>query len=391
MKIAFLSHPFFLGHQSMPRYLYMLANGMKKRGHDVEILVPDEFTARLTKIRSLKKWLGYIDQFIIFPRRLVNRAKQLPSDTLFVFTDHALGPWVPFVSDRIHVIHCHDFLAQKAALHHIKNLSISWTGRMYQSYIRRGYSTGSNFISVSLHTQHDLHAFLGRTPEISAVVYNGLDQKFTHQDTSVSRNYIGKEMGLNTTKGFILHVGGNQWYKNRPGVVEVYTAYRNQMASVPIPLILVGESPNRELLLAVEKSPFASDIRFATGKGDDFLVMAYSGAVALLFPSIAEGFGWPIGESMACGCPVVTTGEPPMTEVGGDVAHYIGRMPLNADQRQEWAQAAAETLAQVVNLSETARAMLVEKGYENVKRFKEEFAIEQIEKIYQSIVDNRLK
>ena len=49
----------------------------------------------------------------------------------------------------------------------------------------------------------------------------------------------------------------------------------------------------------------------------------YSKATALLFPSLREGFGWPIIEAQACGCPVFTSDRVPMTEVGGDAAIYL--------------------------------------------------------------------
>jgi glycosyltransferase involved in cell wall biosynthesis len=49
----------------------------------------------------------------------------------------------------------------------------------------------------------------------------------------------------------------------------------------------------------------------------------YSSAEALLFPSLQEGFGWPVVEAQACGCPVVTTNRPPMNDVGGPAAIYI--------------------------------------------------------------------
>ncbi len=49
----------------------------------------------------------------------------------------------------------------------------------------------------------------------------------------------------------------------------------------------------------------------------------YSTTEALIFPSIQEGFGWPIAEAQACGCKVITTKRAPMTEVGGDIAIYI--------------------------------------------------------------------
>ena len=68
---------------------------------------------------------------------------------------------------------------------------------------------------------------------------------------------------------------------------------------------------------------------------DDILVSAYQGACFLIFPSLMEGFGWPVVEAMASGCPVITTGEPPMNEVGGDAAIYISRCP-SPSERSSW-------------------------------------------------------
>src|SRR5690606_565450 len=116
MNIVFFAHPHFLGQQSMPRFARMLSEGMKEQGHKVEIWMPKPVFYNLPFLTILKKWMGYIDQFIIFPSQVKKRLHVCPDDTLFVFTDHALGPWIPMVAHRHHVIHCHDFLAQRSAM-----------------------------------------------------------------------------------------------------------------------------------------------------------------------------------------------------------------------------------------------------------------------------------
>ena len=49
-------------------------------------------------------------------------------------------------------------------------------------------------------------------------------------------------------------------------------------------------------------------VKFLVGITGEQLCAAYSSAELLVFPSLAEGFGWPIAEAMACGCLVLTTG-----------------------------------------------------------------------------------
>ena len=63
---------------------------------------------------------------------------------------------------------------------------------------------------------------------------------------------------------------------------------------------------------------------------DDELAQAYSGAIAMIFPSSYEGFGLPVLEAMACGCPVVTTREASLPEVAGDAAMFM-KSPRDVD------------------------------------------------------------
>jgi glycosyltransferase involved in cell wall biosynthesis len=93
--------------------------------------------------------------------------------------------------------------------------------------------------------------------------------------------------------------------------------------------------------------PLAPDLealRHRLGLGDDLVHLSrisepqlealYSLADALIFPSWHEGFGWPVAEAQACGCPVFTSDRPPMTEVGGDAACFIDPAdPIGAARR----------------------------------------------------------
>jgi glycosyltransferase involved in cell wall biosynthesis len=378
MKIVLFSHPAFLGQQSMPRFTNMLADNMRLRGHEVDIYSPKAYFHRLPLGGALKKWLGYIDQYLIFPILVKQRIKKNKAD-IYIFTDQALGIWVPIVKGFRHLIICHDFLAQRSAEGDIPQNPTGWSGRIYQKLIRNGYSSGENFVSVSQRSQHDLHHFLGKIPQLSKVIYNGLNKEFITLDQKVARDTLNTQTRFNFEKGYILHVGGNQWYKNRLGVVKIYNAFCTKYG-VSIPLVLIGTLPSRQLQNEINLSPFKDNIQVFDSITDQYINVAYSGATVLLFPSIAEGFGWPIAEAMESGCPVITTNDSPMTEVGGAAAEYIPVMPLDENNVGEWALCAAEKLNKFILLRSAERQEIVNNGILNAKRFDTGFAMDEMEK-----------
>lgn len=384
MKIVFFTHPDFLGHQSMPRYANWLASGMKERGHQVDLLSPKAFFSALpVKNRSIKKWLGYLDQYVIFPVQVKARLQKLPADTLFVFIDHALGPWVPLVKHRLHIVHCHDFLAQRSALGEIPENVTGRTGKIYQSYIRKGYSSGRNFISISYKTQADLHQMLPNAPLVSEVVYNGLTRRFSPaDDVCLLRGELSRVTGIDLQAGFILHVGGNLWYKNKTGVIAAYDEWRRR-SQKKLPLLLIGESPDDEIRSHINRSPYKTDIHPLAGMPDDFANKAYSAASLFLFPSLAEGFGWPIVEAMASGCPVITTDEAPMNEVGGQAAFYVSKMQIGNEQH--WREECASAIDRTLSLSVDQRAEVVSRGLDNVSRFSSALALDRMEQVYMQV------
>ena len=369
----------------MPRYTKMLVEGMKERGHAAEVLAPRPLFCKIRWFKKLQKWLGYIDQYIVFPAEVRAKLNNYSRDTLFVFTDHALGPWVPMVADRFHVIHCHDFLAQLSAIGEIRENHTGWTGRWYQAYIRSGFVKGKNFISVSENTQKDLHRFHPLSKYSSHVVHNGLTHVFKPLDKQTARSLFSHKVRLPLAEGYLLHIGGNQWYKNREGVIEIYDIWRSAYL-LRLPLIMIGENPSYGLKERYEQSPFKSNIHFLAGIDDEFIRSAYAGASVLLFPSFAEGFGWPIVEAMACGCPVVTTNEAPMIEVAGRAAIFIQRRPVEPAEVKSWARKSAKLIQETLEMSTAEREAVIKAGLENAKRFDKEEAINKIEKIYISIL-----
>ncbi|RZL53903.1 MAG: glycosyltransferase family 1 protein [Variovorax sp.] len=394
MKLVFFTHPPFLKMASMMRYASWLAEGMAQRGHEVHTWAPEPRFYRLPVPARFRKWMGYIDQFLVFPRQIRHRMARESDDTLYVFADHALGPWVPSVASRPNVVHCHDFLAQDSALGLIPQNPVSSTGRIYQRYIRHGFQHARAFIAISQKTREDLLAVIGPDGRCE-VVYNGVNPRFRPSaDVPADRAALGRKLGLDLSRGYVLHVGVNTWYKNRRGVLVGYDAWRRRAAAAgdetALPLLMVGPPPPDELAALQATLPSARDIHFLTDVTDEALVSLYGAATVFLFPSIAEGFGWPIAEAMASGCPVVTTGIAPMTEVAGDAAFLI---PPDAGERADvdspWAGEVAAKLAEVIGLPDADRAAVVARGLAQVAHFDSTKALDRIEGIYAKLLAER--
>ncbi|MFV5690295.1 glycosyltransferase [Flavobacterium sp. ZT3R25] len=384
MHIVLFTHPDFLGSQSMPRYASMLLKGMQERGHEVVVWTPKARFYKLPLMKSLKKWLGYIDQYFVFPIEVKLKLRNCSNGTLFVFVDQALGPWVPLVKNRNHIVHCHDFLALKSALGTIPENPTSFTGRQYQNYIRNGFSIGKCFISISKKTQQDLHELhLGKIVS-SVVCYNGLNRPFHSLSSVASRDLLEAKLNIVLSSGYIMHIGGNQYYKNRIGVIEIYDTWRSNYNG-KIPLVLIGEKPSDELITFSQKSLFKEDIHFITDLSDDYINSAYSGANCLLFPSLDEGFGWPIIEAMASGCPVITTNKAPMNEVGGMAAYYIDKKPTNTAHWQQWKEDGANMLEKVLSLNTFQRNEVIERSLNQSQKFTTEYSLNAIEAMYKEI------
>jgi glycosyltransferase involved in cell wall biosynthesis len=374
----------------MPRYANFLFEGLNKRGHEINIWKPKAFFYNFSKHKSVQKWLGYIDQYIVFPFLVRKQLKACPSDTLFVFADQALGPWVPLVKKKPHVVHCHDFMALRSAKKKVTENKTGITGKIYQRYIQKGFSKGKNFIAISKKTKSDLRFFHKGKIENCAVCYNGFNRAFNPIETNKARNILSEYINKDLSNGYFLHVGGNQFYKNRKGVIEIYIAWQKTHKR-KIPLLLVGEYPSVELLAIQQNSAFKNDIHFITDFSDELMSEAYSGAICLLFPSLDEGFGWPIIEAMACGCIVITTNKQPMIEVAGDAGIFIPKKPNKLSWVNNWADIAAVQLDTVVRFSETEKINFINKGFQQASLFNAENSLQKIESFYLNILSKYQK
>lgn len=126
-------------------------------------------------------------------------------------------------------------------------------------------------------------------------------------------------------------------------------------------LVIVGDKgwKRKAFLNRLKRHPFRDRVHLTGYVDCDIEVHLYKHAVCLLFPSLYEGFGFPILEAMACGVPVITSNVSSMPEVAGDTALLVDPYDVRA---------LAGAMHQILSNAEL-KEDLVMKGLERVKRF----------------------
>jgi glycosyltransferase involved in cell wall biosynthesis len=352
---------------SMQRFAGMLHAELAADGVDVQTWQPPARVGGRTPPSGLNKFLGYLDKYVLYPPRLRQGARERAgTPTVVHVCDHSNAMYVPWLRQIPHVVTCHDLIAVRTALGEFPAERTRWTGRRLQEMIRRGLRQADRIVCDSDATRRDVQRIVRQGDH--AVIHPGVsrtltrlqaDEALTRLETLSPANCDAATWRQIVAAPYLLHVGGNQWYKNRAGLIETYAALVDRMPAAP-PLILVGKPLPGELADAITAHSLHGRVIALAAIGDRELAAIYSRAALLLFPSFAEGFGWPVLEAMACGCRVVTSGRAPMTEVGGDVATYI---------EPENLKGAAAVVEAVLREPEAERRARVAEGFSRAARF----------------------
>jgi glycosyltransferase involved in cell wall biosynthesis len=373
-----------LGHyrpvegRSMAGYRQLVEQGLRQRGYWVKSITAPRLLSRLVSTESrATKWLGYLDQLLIFPPLLLLRQLVWPEKTSIVVLDQALGPWVPWIQHRNPLIICHDLLALRASRGDFAEHRVGRSGQLYQQLILWGFRHGQRFAAVSAASAADLRRELKQEAKAwVSVIYNPLPNGFYPMTKPLAHQHLKKVDVDLKHSDFILHVGG-YWYKNREGVCAVFAALHQSRPDLK--LVLVGhlEEPAQAVLQA--HPDIQNSILHLPGVTTEELRALYSSAAALLFPSWLEGFGWPVLEALACGCPVITTDRDPMREVGGHAAVYIPACPSQREARDHWVKTTAQTALTVLNRSVEQQTHWRKRSLEQAARFSHADWLDQLE------------
>jgi len=194
------------------------------------------------------------------------------------------------------------------------------------SMIRRA----DHVIAVSRSTANDILRFTGLPEERLSVIYSGIDHDlFRPVRPADARRHLHEQYGLD--KPFLLYVSRIEHpAKNHVRLIEAFERFKLENDSGH-QLVLAGADWHgaQAVKARAAASPVREDILFPGFVPADALPLFYSGCDLMVFPSLFEGFGFPILEALACGAPVICSDTSSMTELASDLISTFD--PLSTD------------------------------------------------------------
>ncbi|MBE2203391.1 MAG: glycosyltransferase family 4 protein [Chthoniobacterales bacterium] len=236
-------------------------------------------------------------------------------------------------------------------------------------------------IAISESTKKTMIEVAGIPAEKIAVVYYGCNPAFGPEPATPGQSPAGERREIFTRYGIpegarvILHVATATRYKNTPAILEALRILKEK-PDLPVWLLRVGAEFFEDEARLVEQLGIGDRIRHVGRVSDDQLLGAiYRAADVFAFPSLWEGFGWPVLEAMACGTPVVVSNVASLPEVAGaaglsipprDHVALAGALGAVLSSPQERLRLSAAALAQAGRFSWEACARGTLAVYEQI-------------------------
>lgn len=358
--------------QSMLRFATMMLEGLTAIGVEAELLQPQPFFGNFTFAGAFAtKWFAYFDKFFLFPRQLNAKLRARPA--IVHICDHSNAMYANKVRSIPVVVTCHDLLAVRGGLGEETDCPASATGRLLQRWIVSGLRHAAAVACDSVTTRDDAIRIVtaGRERPKLPVIKLGQSYPYRVLPSAEVEKRLRALPQLDLARPFVLHVGSNLRRKNREGVLRVFARCQKSWNGQ---LVFAGDALSGSLRDLANSLGISDRIVEVAGASNELLEALYNRATAFLFPSRFEGFGWPIIEAQACGCPVLTSSTNPMAEVAG--AGALLRDP--ADE-----QGFADDLLSLTD--RTGHAAWSDKALENAKQFTTEKMIAEYCELYRSL------
>jgi glycosyltransferase involved in cell wall biosynthesis len=274
---------------------------------------------------------------------------------IYHITDHANSHLIRILDPKRVIVTCHDLTAPYWMMKHAK-LTLKKRIRFSVERWRLGYmKQAARIIAVSEATKRDIIQTLHIPPDRIVVIPEGVNDTF--RPVKDRHIYAKTSVRLHLPKKYILHVGTTYYNKNIEGLVRMFTALARN--DPDLWLVKSGDPWTEEQKIIIQKTGFSDRVLHLGFVATKDLPYVYSGAIALLQPSYAEGFGFTVLEAMACGCPVIVSDIPALHEMAGDAGLFISPTGSSSD---------VSAIAQIIRSPKTRNHMAM-KGLDLAARY----------------------
>jgi glycosyltransferase involved in cell wall biosynthesis len=247
--------------------------------------------------------------------------------------------------------------------------------RFFYKIVQQSLKDSAAIATVSESSKKDILQLFNIDPVKVHVTYQPIALKPLETDEEKLARYL-KRFRIKP-KNYILFVGAIEPKKNVGRLIDAYARLDTDTQ-----LVIVGkrgwlwENEIGRIDSIFGQKVAAKKVQLLDYVTSEDLRHLYTGATALCFPSLYEGFGLPPLEAMSFGCPVITSNVSSLPEICGDAALYVNPYDVSAIEEQ---------LERLIG-DEALQAELVAKGYERAKFFSPENYHQRLASLYSSIL-----
>lgn len=327
-SVAFLSDAFAKHHRyGLSRYAWELFEAI--RAHHGEIqLIPCSTKCEWSEQERSENQARYGYKHLDWDRKVLAllwstvRVPRVESWVLNADVVHSVELSYPVATAKPWIATIHDL----GPITHPEYFSSSrpWLLRKAMEQVKRKCAC---VVAVSQATAAAIEDVVGPSiRERIIVIPEGVHERFFHTTDRACLASLSNLPPPSTP--YLLWTGSLNPRKNLGNVIS---AFNWAADSIPHHLVLAGGIgwAAGENLESIEYSPYRDRIHRPGYVSDDQLLALYQGADAFIYVSLMEGFGLPILEAMANGCPVITSDISSMPEVGGDAAIFVDPLDPN--------------------------------------------------------------
>jgi glycosyltransferase involved in cell wall biosynthesis len=243
------------------------------------------------------------------------------------------------------------------------------------SVVPRSVKRADMVIADSVATRDDLIDLYKINPEKIEVLYSGVEKRYQPMRNKDNLKFVLEKYKIPSVP-YLLTVGTVQPRKNYARIVEALNILH--IKGFDLHLVIAGQPGwlQDDLYETVRRLNLDQHVHITGFVDEADLPILYSHAQCVPYPSLYEGFGFPILESMACGVPVVTSNVSSLPEVAGGAAVLVDPYDV---------ESLASAIQKILQDSDF-RSMLVKRGFEQIKNFTWEQTATSLIRLYNQIL-----